>query len=241
MLFPMRGPARRDWCSAPIDQRSTTPTLWLALGIDMLRDVMTIVVYTTSSLLQAKRKSKGRCTVVLQYCLHALAPLRVYMRGDDQAFRVVRVLSCDGVFHPSGHSLPLYIGYTALYWSSFTGLQTVVSPLTGLVDCTPPSPLPYQLVVWLLILQLYIPFGSNSTQSLGLCAVTICRYGSSHVFSGTRCCAAQRCICEACGLVKRCTGEKAVRPAARCGQGAGGHRYVQAELGGIPYLCVSGR
>lgn len=63
-------------------------TLWMALRIDMLRDVMTIVMYTTSSLLQAKRKSKGRCTVVLQYCLHTLAPLRVYMRGDDQAFRV---------------------------------------------------------------------------------------------------------------------------------------------------------
>jgi hypothetical protein len=54
----------------------------------MLRHVMTIVMYTTSSLLQAKRKSKGRCTVVLQYCLHALAPLREYMRGDDQAFRL---------------------------------------------------------------------------------------------------------------------------------------------------------
>ena len=86
MLFPMRGPARRDWCSAPIDQRSTTSTLWMALSVDMLRDVMTILMYTTFSLLQAKRQSKGRCTVVLQYCLHALAPLRECMRGDDQAF-----------------------------------------------------------------------------------------------------------------------------------------------------------
>jgi hypothetical protein len=71
----------------------------MALRIDMLRDVMTIVVYTTSSLLQAKRKSNERCTVVLQYCLHALAPLRVYMRGDDQAFRVGECLSCDQVVH----------------------------------------------------------------------------------------------------------------------------------------------
>jgi hypothetical protein len=215
MLFHMRGHARHDWCSIPIDKRSTTPTLRLALRIDMLRDVMTIVIYTTSSLLQAKRKSKGRCTVVLQYCLHALAPLRVYMRGDDQAFRVVRCLSCDQVVHSSGrpHTYRLHrLILVFFYWITNTG-----SPSHWTTTCTPPSPLPYELVVRLLVLQLYIPSGSICTQSLGLCAVTLCRYGSSHVFSGTRCCAAQRCVCEACGFVKRCTGEKAVRPAARGG------------------------
>jgi hypothetical protein len=151
MLFHMRGHARHDWCSIPIDKRSTTPTLRLALRIDMLRDVMTIVIYTTSSLLQAKRKSKGRCTVVLQYCLHALAPLRVYMRGDDQAFRprvLVRFLSCDRSLSSQRTFLPLYIGYTALYWSSFIGLQILVPPLTGLRLYTAfPTPISTRSVV----------------------------------------------------------------------------------------------
>jgi hypothetical protein len=140
MLFHMRGHARHDWCSIPIDKRSTTPTLRLALRIDMLRDVMTIVIYTTSSLLQAKRKSKGRCTVVLQYCLHALAPLRVYMRGDDQAFRVVRCLSCDQVVHSSGrpHTYRLHrLILVFFYWITNTG-----SPSHWTTTCTPPSSTP---------------------------------------------------------------------------------------------------